>query len=177
MSRLHVAFAALFAAGCSAEQQFVLADRTAADQVFVEHKIVIDGHTTMNYSYAREHWYQTLFPFLPILTAGGARHDVDVVVERVVKGSETRTALKIRNYRELTPDEIRMLPYPNDVMGIIGGEMRVRLGYDDRSGDRFSNLHIIAIENTPTMAAALRHAATLPASLPAKQTIRQDRAL
>ena len=150
--------------GCESQQSFTLLTASAPDADLATSRVVIEGHTTMHYGYAKERWYQTVFPFLPILTIDDWWHDVDVAVDHVVKGSEPRTTLRIRKYRPLTEAEIASLPYPNDVMQIIGGELRVRIGYDRRSGDRLINLRIVAIENTPAMNYALEHATTRPAS-------------
>jgi hypothetical protein len=160
-------FVVMFVSGCASEQQFTLIDPSSQDSDLSSSQIVVEGRTTMHYSVAKEHWYQTVFPFLPILTADpalGSRDDVDFTVERVVKGSEERVEMKFRNYRPLTEKEIASLPYPNDVMEILGGEMLIRVGYDKRSGDRFTNLRLVVLGNTPAMNDALRHATTLPAS-------------
>lgn len=157
--------------GCASPQDFALLDPSTPDASLRQSKVVVEGHTVGSHSRYRPTWYETLFPFLPILNApGGSIHDLEIDVDRVVAGQETNATLQIRDIREFTEQEQDLLPPPHDVMNHFIGGVRIRLGYDKRSGNSYRNLKIVPLGNTPEMEADIqaakaqgRHIATRPA--------------
>ena len=107
-----------------------------ADDV-LQSRFVVEGEATRTVNY-RTRWAASAPP---------TRHDVTIAVEEVVKGDEPAKTLQLRGIRQLTPEDRRCLPNPYGVLEWT----KYRIAYDSRRGDRFDNLQIVPLANTPVM--------------------------
>lgn len=152
-SILILLIAALVAAtGCSGKQQYTILPLPHMDEMIAERKVVVEGVVEESRS-------STEWTLSQPLGSGQWRRDAVVAVNRVVKGNETATRLKLSNYRPLTEQELAAFP---DVYG-IHNRSRLLLGYDLRWGSSFRNLCIVPLGNTPEFDNALRQAAIMRA--------------
>ena len=145
-------FAICTAAGCAGKQDYHV---YSADQreLLLQKAVAVEGRVIESRRTLRPTANQYLFFFIPTgVSIKNPRFDATIAVDRVLKGQVSSKTIELRDYRPMTAEERSLFV---DGAG-IRNHLVLRIGYDRRSGNRFTGLAIVPIGNTPEFDAALR---------------------
>jgi len=142
-SRVLLAATLVSGLGCAAPQEFRVVPSERTEELFANNGIVLEGHLT-RVKYSMETKASVLF--IPVaLTGKITAFTATIVVDHVLKGTETNTTVELTNCRWFTCDEKQLF---SDGYGVHKGSI-LRIGYNERCGDRFTALSIMPMGNTP----------------------------
>ena len=146
--------------GCAGKQDYRIVSPERRDELLHENTVVVEGHVIASKDTLRPTASQYLFFFMPIgVIMTNPRYDATVTIDRVLKGSVKERTIEFADYRDLTEQENAAFA---DGYGIHINSV-IRIGYDQRRGDRLSDLAIVPLGNTPEFDEVLRRSATMRA--------------
>jgi len=143
--------ALLVAGGCYSRQNYHVLSPASGDELLNKCNVVVEGRITSVEKRDKRSWGQVIFFCFSFdeEPQGPTRYNVDLSVERVLKGDPNMPRrIQINNCRPLTPQESEVFSetfFPNN--------SRVRVGYNHKFGSTFRNLTVVplaeASEKTP----------------------------
>ncbi|MGH7179012.1 MAG: hypothetical protein ACREJC_16665 [Tepidisphaeraceae bacterium] len=125
-----------------------------------DNAVIVEGHVIAAKRTLQPAASQYLFFFIPTsVSTENPRYDATIAIDRVLKGTVQGSTIELSNYRALTAEENAAFV---DGYGIHINSV-LRVGYDQRHGERLTALVIVPLGNTPEFDEALRQAAMLRA--------------
>ncbi len=148
-------------AGCAGKQQYEFLPFPECDALLSSRTYVLEAHVTGNRSQRRPSAWERLTFFIPrLVVTGDHRNDAFLNVDTVIEGRVPEKTMELRDYRHLTPDELKRLP-DGQYGDFLYPGLRVRLAFDGRRGRRFERLQLAPLGNTSEYNAMIKTAGTI----------------
>ena len=141
----------LVVGGCYSKQNYHVLSSPAEDKVLSKCNVVVEGQIAFVRRRTLTTWgqklWQTVFFCFPYAGEpdGPYRFDAAIDIDKVLKGDPNMPRrLEIKNCRPLTREE------SGRFWEFFPDNLRIRLGYNHKIGDKFTNLTVVPLELVPT---------------------------